>query len=1234
MKYLKHIFLLFSLAWLIEGQAQEISVQPSGKIDSVWYSNVTEESEPDPMSCEENSIGYFRLKFSTEIVIDDFKKDTITTKKEDWEEADEKEFDQKYNEEKRKELEALEDEFLDEDEDIRDLSLEEIQRFVEVNWNGYGYNICKPDCESVMEACYIYHEITQLKDAKKTYKYRTNFSWLNENEEADNTVEIDFDLVISYETWIYFFVTCSCDEIPDLISVPSKQLNEGNPWAYIDLIGERMKPGYPFVMENSSLPILPVVGGLIGGGALVYVLTQGDDENSCDFVVNTNTKNTLCGDASGSAQILVSPAGDYQYTWSTGQNSASVTGLMAGNYSVTISPIEQDCPKIISITIGDDSESPGSIVSTSNADCGIDNGSAVIENAAEGQSYLWSDGSMESMVNDLAVGSHTVTISQGSCTEIVDFLIDENPADFQIVVDEIRPTCGQQDGSITLNVEPALTYNFEWSSGQNGASISKVESGTYTVTITQANTSCSVVESIFLEDLPADYTLSFVATVATCGNADGSISVHIDEPGDYIYMWSNGQTTASISDIPAGEYYITVTSNGTECVVTENFTLEEEPFPLDIEFTHTMAHCGLSDGSISLQLSPDGMYTYDWSNGQTNRDLEDIGNGNYSVTVTDQNGCTASATTVLESEEVEHIKFVEAVPGDCIHSGEINIMLITPGDGPLAVEIIGSESQGIFQLEEGLQGLSDNIDLPPGIYTIIVYDVGAGSECSQTVEVEVEDSTPVIMAGDDQYEAFNGTALTENVLLNDEGLEIFVQSFSDWVGGSVTVDSDGNFTFTPDDDFVGEASFQYILEDACGHTDTALVVITIQEVECTFTTLFDITPATCGFEDGVAIALVDPPGDYSYLWSDGTVGAELIAGESTYGLTITDNELGCNLSYEVIIPSNEPSYVSNIFVLQPSCKVGAEVHFEIGGTMGPFLMTVTSPFSIEEYLVPQGIVLLSDYQAIVPGEYFIDVYDINAGPECSETFSVFIEEAAGLVIEVVSVIPPSSISANDGAIVVLVTGPGTLPYAIWLNDDGWGEAIDNEFIIDGLSVGDYSLFITDTEGCTSNVVEVFIPPPMTSDIELGFGGLLYFSDLDEPSSAQSDIQISTLLQLSVSFETLGMRNTTSLGLIQNRENAHWMMTSTMDLGRWSWSKIDFRLKGGGVTTKNVQGNLDAHWMLELSGNFFLNDLIRAEITINRSPLISNGFIVGCQFETSLFDRVKRQKFNPSKALLY
>lgn len=1173
----------------LEGFAQEISIHPTPKIDTVWYSDVTEDSKPKSMSCKGNNIGYFRLKFNSEIVIDDFKKETIKTKKEDWEKEDEDAFDEKYNKEKKKELDDLENEFIEEDEGISEQALEEINRFIDINWNGGGYSICKSDCESPLQQCYIYHEITQLVDHKKTYKYRTAISWLETKDDGDNEVEIDLELVIEYKALIYFFVTCSCDDIPGLLSVnPSRQLNDSNPWSHIDLLGDKMKPGYPFVAASKSLPTLPIVGGLAATGGIIYLLSKKEEEiKPCVFTLGFSLGSENCGDQTGSASVLVNQPEDYNYLWSSGQTTQSINNVSSGLYSVTITPAGTNCPRVLNLAIpGSTNDLDNTPVTTTPSECGLSNGSANIVNPSSDVSYSWSNGTTGNSATELAGGDYTVTATKGACVSVITFSVIENNPTFIISSDVELPTCGLDDGYISVSLTPESNYSYNWSNGETNSTISSIGKGSYEVTVTDTETGCSKTVKYNLNDKAADLNLNFTSTDATCGISDGSISVEIDPPGAYSFLWSNGETTQSISDKLAGEYSVTVTLVDSECSVSGNSKIEEKSFPLEIEYLITHPNCGLSDGEVTIQLTPSGMYTFDWSNGQTTQNISTLPNGDYSVTITDQNGCSAIGQTQLEDKTITYIENIESSPGDCIKEGEITITLATPGEGPIITIINGPNSQETIFLDEGSKDLSPFADLSPGTYSIEVYDQNAGPDCSQNIDIVIEDNTPNLSALDDNYETGSGETVSGNAFDNDAGLNITINATYNIIGGTTMVETNGEFQFTPADDFEGEASFIYVIEDACGVLDTATVHILVIQIECIFTSQFDIEAASCGLEDGSALVSVDPAGNYSYVWSDGATGALLVnAGGGMYDVTITDNDLECNLTFEVIIPENEPSYISNEIVIQPSCAIPADIQFELtSSSSGPFLVTITHPNGIDAFVVLEGVVLLSDYISIITGTYTISIYDSNAGPECSETFSVLIQEPTELTITLIEIIPPSSISANDGAVVIEISSPGIPPYDIWVNGVVWDQTTEVEFIINGLSVGGYSIFITDAVGCTSNEIELFIPPPMILPIKVGVGLVSHLQSLQETSQFKKLSQPLYFIELEGNFTYFGINNSTALRLIVSNQEPQFSLSHLLEIAHFRSGKIRYSLKGGMLIAHHLGAFKGPAFISEISGN--------------------------------------------------
>ena len=147
--------------------------------------------------------------------------------------------------------------------------------------------------------------------------------------------------------------------------------------------------------------------------------------------------------------------------------------------------------------------------------------------------------------------------------------------------------------------------------------------------------------------------------VSCNGASDGSIDVTVTGgAGNYTYSWNNGETTEDISDLTAGTYTLTVTDdNGCQQDITVEITESDE---MTISETHSdysgfgVSCNGASDGSIDVTVTGGtGNYTYLWSNGETTEDLSDIAAGTYTVTATDENGCSIDITVeITESDEM------------------------------------------------------------------------------------------------------------------------------------------------------------------------------------------------------------------------------------------------------------------------------------------------------------------------------------------------------------------------------------------------------------------------------------------------------------------------------------------------------------------------------------------------------------------------------------------------------
>ncbi len=264
------------------------------------------------------------------------------------------------------------------------------------------------------------------------------------------------------------------------------------------------------------------------------------------------------------------------------------------------------------------------------------------------QLYQILDG--DESINGLGSGWYFVKVTDfEGCTREKAFQIDTYS---QFDIDEkITNVCGDNLGSIALtldgNAEP-VTYS--WSNGETTSEINDLEAGNYTVTVIDGN-GCERIESYSIQQSSLPEVDASIIQPTCYGDENGEIELSPVSGGlPYTYEWSNGASANSIQNIEAGTYEVTVT-NTYGCTNTFNYDLES-PSAIEIivnnvsPSTETPEEGEIPTGSISISvtggISP---YSYAWSGpnySSTNEDISGLYNGNYTVTVTDANGCVES----------------------------------------------------------------------------------------------------------------------------------------------------------------------------------------------------------------------------------------------------------------------------------------------------------------------------------------------------------------------------------------------------------------------------------------------------------------------------------------------------------------------------------------------------------------------------------------------------------------
>jgi hypothetical protein len=375
--------------------------------------------------------------------------------------------------------------------------------------------------------------------------------------------------------------------------------------------------------------------------------------------------NVLCnGGTTGSATIAASGGtGTLTYNWvPSGGTAATATGLGAGLYAVTITD-GNGCTRSQVVNITQPTAITGSVVTSANATCGSNNGSATIS-ASGGTgslSYNWApSGGTGTTASGLAAGSYTVTVTDAnSCTSSVNVSISNQGAATVTTNTFTNVSCnGGSNGTASVNATGGtgtLTYN--WTPGNPAGdgtnSVTGLTAGTWTCTVTDAN-NCITVQTVVITQPPVINAFILNQTNVSCnGGNNGSATVNaIGGTGTYTYSWSpSGGSLATANGLTAGSYTCTLT-DGNGCTATRSLTITQPGAISTSVTTVSNATCfGSTDGSASISASGGtGTLNYSWApSGGINSSASGLTAGNYTVTVTDVNACIATQSLTITS---------------------------------------------------------------------------------------------------------------------------------------------------------------------------------------------------------------------------------------------------------------------------------------------------------------------------------------------------------------------------------------------------------------------------------------------------------------------------------------------------------------------------------------------------------------------------------------------------------
>lgn len=489
-------------------------------------------------------------------------------------------------------------------------------------------------------------------------------------------------------------------------------------------------------------------------------------------------------------------------------------------------------------------------------------------------SYAWTPASFlnsTTIANPLASNVTTTTpysvqvTSSYGCTAMATVTVSVSAVLAATLNASSDVTCnGAVNGSASASASGGFPpYLYAWSSGQSTANITGLQGGVYVLTVTDATLATTQLAVTISE--PSAITATASATNVSCnGGSNGTATVAVSGgTSPYNYLWTGGATTASINARPAGSYDVTVTDNA-GCTALRTVTITEPAAFTASAAQATAVSCnGGSNGSATA--SGTGATDFLWNNGQTTATAVGLSAGSYTVTVTNGDGCQATAAVTL-TEPAQLFANISGVnnPTGCTTNNGSATALSSGGTG--LVSFLWNNSQNT----------PTAINLGAGTFTVTATDANG---CQATAQVTLNASAGITLTAPAATALCNGAAdATVSVTVaGGTAPYTFV-----WNNGA-TSQSVAN---------LAAGSYGVTVSDNSGCVNNATVIVSEPAALLATTTATDASCQTC--TDGSAVAsTTGGTGVATFEWTDGQTTATATGlATGSYTVTVTDAN-GC-----------------------------------------------------------------------------------------------------------------------------------------------------------------------------------------------------------------------------------------------------------------------------------------------------------------------------------------------------
>ncbi len=520
-------------------------------------------------------------------------------------------------------------------------------------------------------------------------------------------------------------------------------------------------------------------------------------------------------------------------------NPLNVTPIINTTYTVTGSDAN-GCTGTANVTVTVNPDPIVSIAASANPIC---IGNSTILTAAGAATYVWSGGlgtTNPLTVSPLSTITYLVTGTDiNGCTGTSNLVVTVNPLPNPTISPFSPATCGLNNGSATATGGAG----YIWSNGQATATITGLAPAVYNVTVTSA-AGCSNTNTVTIGNIPGP-TVSATSTNENCGQNNGTATATpVGGFGAITYLWNNAQTTATIINLPAGTYDVTVT-DANSCTAFASVSLIDIPGPTLNLVGFVNETCTYGNGSATVNaingLAP---YTYAWSNGTSSVKDSNLHAGTYTCTVTDANNCTAVTSVNITN-----------TPGPRLTITSMDSAFCGMPDGAASLNVNGGTAPYLYSWNSSpAQITQDLINVPAGNYTVIVTD---NKSCTASVSVVVDQKpgpSASVSSTNEICSKSDGTATA----VGSGGMGVYTYL---WSNGEIT----------PTDTGLAQGSYTVTVSDGgCTTSATAYVNETLG-------------PVAAFMENPQILTILDGPVDFINSSTGNVVNWQWTFGDNTAG---------------------------------------------------------------------------------------------------------------------------------------------------------------------------------------------------------------------------------------------------------------------------------------------------------------------------------------------------------------